>query len=423
MSDTQTYKMNHIVEHLFREQSGKMSAILTRRFGFGSAERIDDIIQDTFIAALKTWSVKGVPENPEAWLYQVAKNKTLNQIKKNSRLNYSEEGTPNITTSEHMDQLFLDHEIKDSQLRMLYACCNPLLSEKVQVILTLKSLCGFSVQEIAHALLMKKEAVKKTVTRARSSLASINVEIPFVEQAKERTEAVQLVLYLMFNEGYKASSGDTLIKEQLCFDAVRLAKLVAEIPEFDDYTTFALLALMYFNMSRFEARLDENGDMIQFQLQDRSAWNKQMIAKAFEFLEKSRQSTTLNRYHIEAGIAAVHASAASFEETSWKTIVNYYKILFQFDQSPITQLNYAIALSLHEGPKQGLEELDKIKAMSMKNYFLFHASRADMYLRLEDFDRAKSYYQVALDLAESSLDQAFIRKKILECDTRNITNN
>ena len=423
MSNARTFNTDHLVEYLFREQSGKMSAILTRRFGFSNAELIDDIIQETFIAALKTWSLKGVPEKPEAWLFQVAKNKTLNELKKQAKLSYSEEGTPHIPDESEMDDLFMDNEIKDSQLRLLYACCNPVLSEKVQVILTLKSLCGFSVHEIAHAFLMKKEAVKKTITRARQTLADIPVEVPFIEQAKSRTEAVQLVLYLMFNEGYKASVGDDLINEQLCYDAVRLAKLVTQIPEIDDHSTYALLALMYFNMSRFDARMDEHGEMIQFQLQDRATWNKAMIGQAFSFLEQSRKSTGLNRYHIEAGIAAAHASAPTFEKTSWKTIVDYYRLLFKFDQSPVTHLNYAIAMSLHEGPERGLEELSTIKAVSMQDYFLFHASKADMYFRLHDFERAKSYYQVALDLADSKPDQTFIRKKMLECDTKNITPN
>lgn len=414
------------MEHLFRQQSGKMSAILIRIFGFQHSELVGDIIQETFLAAMKTWPVKGKPENPEAWLMLVAKNKLINELKRIRRHTRKNDEAHLQEAEERIDELFLDHEIHDSQLRVLFACCDPLLKPRVQIMLTLKVLSGFNDAEIASALLINKERVKKAIYRARLLLKDHHhgsMGIPFQHEVINRLDTVLTIIYLIFNEGYKRSHGDEVISEDLCYEAFRLAKLMLGMKGIDHGKVHALLALMMFAMARFEARLDHEGEMIGLENQDRTKWDTHLIALGMEHLKASRQSAELSRYHLESTIASIHCMAPSFEETRWKDIVNCYRLLMTLDASDVVRINYAIALSKLEGPEWGLRELEKIEEEVSGKRALICASRAAMSMQLGYFEKAKSYYQVALDYSESEADKKFIQKKIMECDKKNMSTN
>ncbi len=415
-----------MVEHLFRQQSGKMSAILTRIFGFQHTELVEDIIQETFLTAMKTWAVKGKPEDPEAWLMLVAKNKLINELKRAKRHAEKNEQLHFEKVEDKLDELFLDNEIKDSQLRVLFACCHPALKTKSRIMLTLKVLSGFSDAEIGSALLMKSGAVKKGIFRAKKAIQQRegeNLGIPFLSEVSDRIDTVLTIIYLIFNEGYKRSHSNEVISEDLCYEALRLATLVLEIPEIDRGKVSALVALMYLTIARFPARINQVGEMIDLEHQDRSLWDQKMIQAGFYYLKESRQSKKLSKFHLESSIASLHCMAPSYEETDWSSIVYCYRKLLEMDHSDVIQLNYIIALSRLEGPGAGLAELEKLEETVSEKKALIYASKAEMNARLGNFEKAKSYYRVALDYSHSEADRVFIGKKIVECDTLNINEN
>ncbi len=403
-----------------------MSAILTRIFGFQNAELVDDIIQETFLSALKTWSIKGRPENPEAWLMMVAKNKIINELNRRKRYAESNEKIHYEQAEDSIDELFLDNEIKDSQLRLLFACCHPDLNPKSQIMLTLKVLSGFGDKEIANALLMNPSAIKKGIFRARNQLKEkhTKIGIPFLSEISNRLDTVLTIIYLIFNEGYKTTRSKIIIDEELCYEAIRLALLLLEIREADKGKIHALLSLMYLTLARFPSRVNEIGELIEIGEQDRSKWDKELIGVGFHFLRKSRETRELSRFHLESTIASVHCSAKNYEDTDWETILYCYERLMELDDSMMVRLNHAIALSRVKGFEQGLGLLKSLEQNSGKTKRpLLFAAIADMNMHLERYEIAKSYYQVAFDLTEKKPDQKFIENKIMICDKRNIHRN
>lgn len=426
MSENTVNKNSKLVEHLFRQQSGKMSAILIRIFGFSNTEIIEDIIQETFLSALKTWGIKGEPENPEAWLMLVAKNKIINELNKRKRHVEKRKQLHYEIVYDQIDDLFLDHEIRDSQLRLLFACCHPDLKIRSQIMLTLKTLSGFGDKEIGNALLMTPPAVKKGLYRAREELKSKHdyLGIPFISEAVERIDTVLAIIYLMFNEGYKTTLKEEATNIELCYEAIRLARLLTEMDCQDKGKIDALLALMYLTLARFPARLNSSGELIEIEHQDRQKWDKKIISVGFSFLNKSRSSINLSRYHLESTIASIHCAARSFKETDWNAILFCYEKLLQINNSFMTRFNYAIALGWAQGFDLGLIKLKELeKGFQVQKRSLLYSGIAEMNMQLKNFEVAKSYYQVALDLTESSFDKIFISKKITICDTNNIRTN
>ncbi|RNC84401.1 MAG: sigma-70 family RNA polymerase sigma factor [Balneola sp.] len=426
MEKTEPHTASNIVEHLFRHQSGKMSAILTRIFGFKNVDLIEDIIQETFLSAIKTWGLKGEPENPEAWLMLVAKNKIINELNRKKRHAEKREKIHFEQAEEEIDELFLDHEIKDSQLRLLFACCHPDLKPKAQIMLTLKVMSGFGDKEIANALLMQPEAVKKTIFRAKQQLKEKHdtIGIPFLSAVTGRLDIVLTIIYLMFNEGYKTTRGDQVINEELCYEAIRLSLLLVEVKNIDQGKIYALLSLMYFSLARFPSRVNSLGEMIEIGEQDRSKWDQELIEMGLHFLKKSRQSSELSRYHLESTIASIHCTSDSMETTDWNVILYCYQKLLVLNDSFVVRLNHAIALSRVEGFQKGVEILKQMEEHSKSSRrSLLYAAIAEMNMQLGKYDIAKSYYQVALDQSDVNSDRAFIGKKILECDKKNIQNN
>jgi len=403
-----------------------MFSILIRLFGFDNSNLIEDIIQETFLAAMKTWSIKGVPEQPEAWLMQVSKNKLINELKKRNNRTRLNEQFAGEKLEEKVDELFLDKEIKDSQLRALFACCNPFLNKKEQIMLTLKILSGFNDSEIANALLSSSEAVKKAIYRAKKSLQEqeIDLNAPFIHEIKDRIETIHTIIYLIFNEGYKQTSGNSVINEDLCFEASRLAVLVSSIDGDHQPESYALLALIYFSMARFPARLNTNGEMIELETQDRSLWDKEMIYAATSLLAKSRNTKRISAYHLEATISSIHCMAKNFDATDWESITMCYKNLITIDNNPVAQINYAIALSKWKGPESGLNKLEEIEEKTSKPIkHLFYTAKAAMLFDNKQYGKAKSYYQVAYDLSKNEMDKKFLSKKIQLCDREGLNMN
>lgn len=420
--------IDQLVAHLFRKEAGRMTAILSRIFDFDHGNLVEDIVQDTFIAALKTWPIKGKPDNPTAWLIQVAKNKTLNTIKRNRKLllqSFDDEHWAEAAEKK-IETLFLDHEIDDSQLRMFFACCHPYLAAKVRIALTLKMVCGFSNSEIARALMMQEEAVKKMIYRSRKLLREgvLSLKVPFKREADQRLADVLRVCYLMFNEGYKSYRGDKAIKMDLCMEAIRLVKLIYDEEDIESSEAAALLSLMLFNTARFPSRTDSAGNTVALPVQNRRLWDQSMIQKGFHYLSVSRKSNSFSSYHIEAGIASVHCMAESYEATDWQAIVTYYSNLKEWIHNPLIQLNLAIALGNWKGPDAGLEALESCHMQEPREYYcLFHAAKADMLYGLQDFEKSARHYRLALDLAESEPDRKFLKSKIKDCELKVLNQN
>jgi RNA polymerase sigma factor (sigma-70 family) len=412
-----TTSANVLVDHLFRHEAGKMVSVLTRIFGLKHIEIAEDIVQDTFLKALDEWSFHKIPENPPAWLYRVAKNRTIDIIRHQKYVaEYEQELNLLLksewTLSHSLNNLFLDSEIEDSQLRMIFASCHPELPKESQIALTLKTLCGFSVGEISKALLTTDANINKRLFRAKQKLRGENLkfEIPAGKNLSGRLDSVYKVIYLLFNEGYNASDSDTVIRKDLCAEAIRLCKLLAEHPAGNKPKTNALLALMCFHAARLDARLDDNGYIILLKEQDRSKWDKSLIIKGYEYLNESSEGDELSEYHLEAGIAANHASASSFADTDWENVYKLYNMLVKIHPSPITYLNRAIVIGQISGPKAAIEELEKIK--DLDTYYLYHTTLAEFYSQLKQNPSALKHLNTALKLTKSKAEKKLIEDRI-----------
>lgn len=407
-----------LIDHLFRTEYGKLVATLTRLFGTAYIQLAEDTVQDALITALSKWSVDGIPDNPSAWLIQVAKRKALNELKRNQMiLAHQPSISANLAEEEAVRQVFLQDEIEDSQLRMIFTCCHPALNTESQIALTLKTLCGFGVQEVANAFLTSKSTINKRLYRAKSTIRDSNIpfRIPQGIALEGRLKSVITTLYLLFNEGYNASSGDSVIQKEFCLESIRLATLLAKrfkgVPELK-----ALLALMCFHSSRFEARLDDQGGIVIFEEQDRSLWNKELIYQGMYYLRASMNEKVLSSYHIEASIAAQHCMADSFEQTNWQSIYNNYQLLAKLKPNPIIQLNLAIIQSKLKGLDASLSALKKLETNEvLKNYHLLPATQGIFYLKKGELSLAKIYLQKALSFNLSHQEKAFLNKKIAAC--------
>lgn len=414
-----------LVEHLFREQSGKMYAVLIHQFGVGQSDFVEDVIQETFIAALKTWRMKGVPEKPEAWLMRVAKNKLLNLLKRERRLVRFAEFEKAGDWQVEMESVFLPHEIKDAQLRALCMCCRPELSLKNQIMLMLKILSGFGNAEIAAALCMSEVAVRKAIYRAKDTLVQQKSKKELLGQVhhQESIGAVVTVLYLMFNEGYRKSTGKEVLDIELCAEAMRLGFLLLDMELTNKGEIHALLSLMFFSTARFPARIHKSGRVISIEEQDRSLWNQQYIKRGLYHLEQSRSSDQLTVYHLEASIASVHCTAKNLNNTKWVDIVAYYELLQKMSDSEMIRINLAIAKSEWKGAETGLLELRRLEESGIQKSQLFCAAMAHIYRKLNHAELAKSYYQVAIDLSTIPSEKKYLEYQLNELLKKSFVTN
>jgi RNA polymerase sigma factor (sigma-70 family) len=421
-------EINQLIDHLFRHESGKMVAVLTRIFGADNMDLAEDVVQDSLIEAIKQWTYKGVPDNPSGWLFRVAKNKALNII---NREKYKRQYTSDVvhllrsewTAEPAVNHLFSEKEILDDQLRMMFTCCHPSISSDSQVALILKTLCGFSIPEIAKAFLTNDENINKRLVRARQKIreSKIPFEIPPGKSLKPRLQTVLETIYLLFNEGYSASTGTDLIRYEVCEEAIRLAELIAAHELIEDKSTiYALLALMQLNSSRFKARQDAEGNILTLEKQNRSLWDFALMKEGFINLERSMPTDEISIYHILATISSYHCSAPDYESTDWKSILTLYGRLVEIDNSPVVLLNRAVALSKVEGAEIAIEELQKLQNIqSLKTYHLLYAVMAEFYVEMDQFGQAAEQLQKAIDLAPLNTERFFLQKKLAYCYEKN----
>jgi len=418
---TAQIEISKLVDHLFRHESGKIVSVLARIFGIHNLDLAEDVVQDSLVEAMRQWQYKGVPENPSAWLFRVAKNKAINIINREKhKREYSTEVAHYLksewTVEPALNHLFSEKEIQDDQLRMIFACCHPSISSDSQVALALKTLCGFSISEIAKAFLTTDENINKRLVRARQNIrdAKITFEIPKGDQLEKRLQTVLEAIYLLFNEGYSASSGDSIIRYELCEEAIRLAHLIADDNYFHQKdNVFALLSLMYLNASRFNARQDINGNLLTMRQQDRLLWDNSMKVKGLHYLGLSTQQNNLSVYHILATISAQYCIADSYETINWNEILVLYNYLIEFDNSPVALLNRAIIIAKISGVKSALEEIEKIKnTNSIKLNYLFFTVQAEFQIELGQYAKAISNLKIAIDLAPLQSEKKLLQKRI-----------
>jgi RNA polymerase sigma factor (sigma-70 family) len=410
-------------EHLFRRESGRILAALTRIFGVDNLALAEDVVQDAFCRALEVWKTRGVPENPSAWLMATAKNRALDVLRRErtARTFAPEMGRlleTEWTIAPIIDEAFAAHTIRDEQLRMMFSCCHPRLPEEAQVALILNILCGFGANEIASAFLSGRAAIEKRIARGKKVLASSKrlFDLADVEFAS-RLSAVRRALYLLFNEGYHGASGEAAVRVELCGEAIRLTALLREHPAAATPATNALAALMYLHAARLPARIDSAGDLHSLVDQDRSRWDTRLLADGLALLERSAAGPEVTAYHIEAAIAAAHASARSIEETDWGSIVSLYDRLMDVAPSPVVALNRAIAVAERDGAEHGLEELHAIADRDrLSSYPFYPAAIGALELRRGNREGAREQFQTALGLARNATERRFLERRLRSCD-------
>ncbi len=415
-------EISRLADHLFRQEAGKLVSVLTGIFGIERLQLAEDVVQEALARALQTWPFYGIPKNPAAWLTQTAKNLALDVVRRERRFY---EKQPEIVTfieqspARADDAVLLDEEIKDRRLQLMFACCHPIIPAESQIALALKTLCGFSPVEIAKAFLTTEAAIAKRLTRARQKIQELRIpfEIPAGPDLSLRLDAVRQTLYLLFNEGYKASSGDRLVREDLCHEAIRLASLLAGHPAGNKPRTHALLALMLLNGARLSARVDDDGHILRLREQDRSHWNQAMISRGILHLGQAACGDDLSEYHLQAGIAACHCLAADDASTDWPRILSLYERLMELDGSPVVALNRAVALAYVRGPEAGLEAVEQIvNGRELNSYYLLHAVIGEFEARRGRSDEAAEHFRNALGLAELESERAFLAKRLAEAE-------
>jgi RNA polymerase sigma-70 factor (ECF subfamily) len=415
-------EVSRVVEHLFREESGKMVATLTRIFGIEHLTLAEDVVQEALARALQTWPFYGVPQNPSAWIMRASRNLALDVVR---REKVFREKQPEIIRI--MDRpsatpdsaIFGDQEIADDRLRMMFLCCHPVLPAEAQVALALKTLCGFSITEISRAFLTTEAAIAKRLTRAKQKIREekVSFEIPVGDELAKRLDAVLQSLYLLFNEGYKASAGEKLVREDICEEAIRLASLLGQHPVGNRPATHALLALMLLNAARIPARADGTGNLIRLQDQDRSRWDSSMITRGLFHLTRSTEGEEITEYHLQAGIAACHCAARDYEATDWQQILSLYDRLAAFDDSPVVALNRSVAIANVHGPAEGIAAIEAMRGRSqLESYHLLYAVLGEFEERRSNFPAAADYFRRALELTELKSERAFLSKRVEACE-------
>jgi RNA polymerase sigma factor (sigma-70 family) len=397
-------------------------ATLTGVFGIEHLTLAEDVVQEALVRALQTWPFYGVPKNPSAWIMRASRNLALDVVRRQKVFRGKE---PEIIRLMERDTdrpdaaIFAEQEIADDRLRMIFVCCHPAIPAEAQVALALKTLCGFSATEIATAFLTTEAAIAKRLTRAKQKIreAKIPFEIPTGAELGRRLDGVLQSLYLLFNEGYKASSGDRLVREDVCQEAIRLTFLLAGHAVGNQPRTHALLALMLLNSARIAARVDDDGNLLLLKQQDRSRWNQAMIARGMFYFARSAAGDEISEYHLQAGIAACHCVARDYESTDWAQILLLYDQLACIDDSPVIALNRAIAIAQLQGPGAGIKAVKAIQdRQSLESYYLFHAVLGEFESQLNNPRAAAEHFRKSLELIQLKSEAVFLSKKLQACE-------
>ena len=411
-------------EHLFRREYGRLVSSLTRIFGVHNLGLAEDAAQEAFCRALEVWSLRGVPENPQAWLMATARNRALDVIRRQrtaaGHASELERSLRNEQTFEPaLDDLFLPGALKDDLLRMMFACCDPRLPERAQVALMLQILCGFSVGETAAAFMSGHAAMEKRLGRAKSVLATSRhlFDIASSPQVVRRLPAVQRALYLLFNEGYHGASAETSIRADLCQEAMRLTALLLNDPRCATPATHALGAVMCLHAARLPARVDDTGDLVALSQQDRTRWDQDLVVDGLALLELAATGPDLSRYHVEAAIAAIHADAPHLDATDWDKIATLYDTLMGLEPSPIVALNRAVAIALRSGPASGLAEIRAMRDLDrLASYPFYFAALGELECRSGNAEVASIHFRRAMGLARNPMERRFYAGRLAVCD-------
>ena len=402
------------VDAVYREESRRVLATLIRLLGdFDLAE---EALHEAFRAAIEQWPREGVPLNPRAWLVSAGRFKGIDRIRRQRRMGPLDDEQAEQLPAETADLAdVIDLELEDDRLRLIFTCCHPALPADARVALTLREVCGLTTEEIARAFLAAPSTLAQRIVRAKSKIkvAGIPYVVPSREQLPERLETVLRVVYLVFNEGYSASSGSSLTRHDLSAEAIRVGRLLVELlPEPE---AIGLLALMLLQESRRAARTSPTGDLVLLDAQDRSLWKRELIAEGTALLQRSLATQNFGGYTIQAGIAAVHAAAATAAATNWPQIVGWYDLLLELEPTPVVELNRAVAVAMRDGPAAGLALVDDLlRRGDLAEYHLAHAARADLCRRLGRAPEARAAYERALELTQLDPERRFLARRIAE---------
>jgi RNA polymerase sigma-70 factor (ECF subfamily) len=404
-------QQEELIPHLFRTEFTKITSVLCKLFGIEHIETAEDIASETFLSAVENWTYKGIPENPTAWLYVVAKNKAKNYLQRNGVFeNKVAPALKNISAFTDMDEIDLSAQnISDSQLQMMFALSHPSISKEAQVGLSLRILCGFGIEEIADAFLSNKETINKRLFRAKETLRkeNIKIELPPASEIDERLSSVLTTIYLLFNEGYYSASQDEVLRKDLCYEAMRLCTMLTENALTNKPEVNALLALMCFHASRFDARFNKNGEMILYEEQDETLWDRELIIKGAYYLKSSARGNQLSAYHLEACIAYWNTQKEDTAE-KWENVLQLYNRLLQIQYSPVAALNRTYALYKANGRQQAIVEAEKINLSDKPFYWTL---LGELYTGIDN-KKARQHFQKALSLAKTQPDKKIIQKKI-----------
>jgi RNA polymerase sigma-70 factor (ECF subfamily) len=399
-----------LIPHLFRTEYRKIVSVLCKRFGFTHIETAEDIASDTFLAAAQSWGLKGIPQNPVAWLYHVSSNKAINHLRR--RQLFEDKIAKEIKGEPANDIPELDlspQNIHDSQLQMMFAVCHPSISPEAQIGLSLRILCGFGMEEIADAFLTNKETINKRLFRAKQKLReeNIKIELPAPQELDERLASVLATIYLLFNEGYYSSSNDRMLRKELCFEAMRLCYMLIENEYTNRPAVNALLSLMCFQASRFDARMNENGEMILYEEQDTSLWDADLIARGGYFMHCAATGNAVSKYHLEATIAYWSTRREDTKE-KWESILQLYNRLLQMQYSPVAALNRTYALAKAHGKQEAIAAAEKLPPGG--NHF-YNALLGELYTGIDN-TKAKAHFEKAIILAKTQAEKQALQKKL-----------
>jgi RNA polymerase sigma-70 factor (ECF subfamily) len=405
------------IEQIYREESGRILATLIRLLAdFDLAE---EAMQEAFTAALACWPRDGTPANPRAWLVSAGRNKAIDLLRRRARFEAKREELERLNTLAHrVKEEPEETMLQDDRLRLIFTCCHPALAREAQVALTLRTLGGLSTEEIARAFLVPIPTMAQRLVRAKQKIrdAGIPYRVPPDDELKERLEAVMLVVYLVFNEGYNATSGDALVRRELCSEAIRLERVLCQLMP-RQVEARALLALMLLHDSRRDARVDPNGDIVLLEDQDRSLWHAEQVQEGLELVDGALRRGAAGPYALQAAIAALHARAAPAAETDWHQIAALYDRLLLLQPSPVVELNRAVAVAMCEGPAVGLQLLEELDEKGdLDGYYLLPAARADLLRRMERWTDAATEYRRALGLVSLDAERRFLLRRLVEVE-------
>jgi len=411
------------VERIYREESGRILATLIRLLG--SFDLAEEVMQEAFAAALEQWPKRGIPDNPRAWLVSTAHHKGVDMLRRRTRFDAKRDELQRLAEleqqmSEAEENMLRPDGVSDDRLRLIFTCCHPALVLEAQVALTLRTLCGLSTEEVARAFLVPLPTMAQRLVRAKQKIrdARIPYQVPPKQELTERLEAVMLVVYLVFNEGYSASSGEAPIRRELCAEAIRLGRLICDLLSGESESR-ALLALMLLHDSRRAARVAGDGEVVLLEEQNRDLWDHEEIREGLGLADSAVRGGAAGVYALQAAIAALHAQAARAEETDWKQIVALYEALLRVQPSPVVELNHAAAVAMAEGPAEGLRLLDGLEGKAeLREYYLLSAARGDLLRRLQEWSEAALAYRRALALTSNEAARSFLSRRLAEAQAK-----